>query len=507
VGALSGVTGSVLLAAEELAQRVRVNLQEAGSSLAIAFDGQEFDWEWLSDSAGKFDLLIAAAALLHRTPTALIARNRPGQIAILASNIAARRATHMIHAAQAPAVIAREIAELGVSLIVADEQDWHDDLIAVARSVGAAGVIIGADHALSLHPMLARAHPRQAADFDPELAFGILSSGTTGLPKRTPLAWSTIAAAVGDAARAHAGSDQSGSAQIMLHPLGNIAGVSFLVPALAARQPVVLLEKFTVESWTNVVQRYRPVRSSLPAAALRMVLEAEVAPARIGSLKVVAVGGSRIEPELRGAFEERYGIPVLLAYGATEFGGVVANWSLDLYARCGAAKRESVGLPSPGVILKIVDPESRHELPAGSIGIIAAQVARLGGQWLYTSDLGAIDQDGFLYLHGRADGAINRGGFKIVPETVEHVLRGFPGVRDAVVVGLPDERLGEVPVAMVEQDPAGPLLDRSDLLNQLRSRLTAYQMPVKLAVVAQLPRTGTLKIALGEARRQLAELP
>jgi acyl-CoA synthetase (AMP-forming)/AMP-acid ligase II len=482
-------------------------LQEAGSSLAIAFDGQEFDWEWLSRSAGTLDRLIAAAGLQDRTPTALLARNRPGQIATLASNLAARRATHMVHAAQAPAAIARELAELGVSMIVADEQDWHDDLIAVARSAGAAGVIIGWDHSLSLHPELPQAGPGPAADIDAELAFGILSSGTTGLPKRTPLSWSTIAAAAADAANAHVGSDKAGTAQIMLHPLGNIAGVSFLVPALAARQPVSLLEKFTVQGWADAVERYRPVRASLPAAALRMVLEAGVAPDRIASLKVVAVGGSRIEPDLRDAFEKRYAIPVLLAYGATEFAGVVASWSLDLYARCGAAKRESVGLPSCGVTLKIVEPESRTELPAGSIGIIAAQVARLGGQWLYTSDLGAIDEDGFLYLHGRVDGAINRGGFKIVPEVVERALRGCPGVRDAVVVGLADQRLGAVPAAMVEQDPAGPLLDQHGLLNQLRSQLAAYQIPVKLAVVAQLPRTGTLKIALGEVRRQLAELP
>ena len=125
-----------------------------------------------------------------------------------------------------------------------------------------------------------------------------------------------------------------------------------------------------------------------------------------------------------------------------------------------------------------------------------AKVAPLGADWIRTTDIATVDSAGFVTLHGRADGAINRGGFKILPETVRRVLISHSAVRDACVVGVPDRRLGQVPFAAIEvvQGAAAPSDD--ELKDLVRQELPVYNVPVAFAVVDDLPRTPALKVSL-----------
>jgi len=155
-------------------------------------------------------------------------------------------------------------------------------------------------------------------------------------------------------------------------------------------------------------------------------------------------------------FEEHYGIPILVDYGAAEFIGGVAGWTLADHRQFSATKRGSVGRPRLDVHLKITSQDGSIELPAGQSGLLHIKCDRFGPDWFRTNDLASSDPDGFVYLQGRADDAINRGGFKILPEEVAAVLRRYPGVRDAAVVGKPDARLGQVPIAAIEMAPGTP---------------------------------------------------
>ena len=111
------------------------------------------------------------------------------------------------------------------------------------------------------------------------------------------------------------------------------------------------------------------------------------------------------------------------------------------------------------------------------------------------TDIASIDTDGFVTLHGRADGAIIRGGFKILPETVRRVLVSHPGVRDACVVGVDDARLGQVPFAAVEVVP-GAQPSEEELKDLVRQKLPVYNVPVAVLAVGELPRTPALKVSL-----------
>jgi long-chain acyl-CoA synthetase len=126
--------------------------------------------------------------------------------------------------------------------------------------------------------------------------------------------------------------------------------------------------------------------------------------------------------------------------------------------------------------------------------------------WVRTTDRASIDADGFLYIHGRADNAIVRGGFKIHPDDVAHVIEQHPAVREAVVVGIDDKRLGAVPVAAVMLKSNAAPLEENEIATFLRERLLPYQVPVQFRFVDDVPRTESMKPALMGVR-ELFEAP
>jgi long-chain acyl-CoA synthetase len=481
---------------DDLSAQVRRTLASGGEE-AIAYGGRWRSWAWMGKVAEQLTAGLAAAGVAPDVPVGLIARNRPALVAAFAAQVAARRPTSMVYSAQSPAALAADIRGLRAAAVLADPQDWTPELIAAEAEAGSAGLMLSDDDDQPVRPVpgLERVGAGPHRSLPPEIAFELLSSGTTGAPKRVPLAWATIESATRDSGKVYAGTTARQAPLLMLHPIGNVAGISYLCPPLANGQSIVLLDKFTVESWTAAVRDYGPARCSLPPAAVRMVMEAGVPREALSSLTVVAVGGGRIEPALQTAFEERYGIPILTAFGATEFAGVVAGWTLDLYRDWGVLKRGSAGRASPGVALRVVHRESFAPMPAGGIGLLEAKVDRLGPGWIRTTDLASLDADGFLFLHGRADGAINRGGFKVSPDGVADALRKHPAVADAAVVGVPDPRLGEVPVAAVELKSGIAPPTSQALIEFARDRLLAYQVPVEIRIVEALPRNASMKVS------------
>jgi long-chain acyl-CoA synthetase len=480
---------------------------EGGGEEAIAFEGRWRSWAWIARLGEKLDAALAAAGVPAGAPIGLIARNRPAHVAAFAAQMAAHRTTSMVYSAQGPAALAADIRGLKAAAVMADPQDWTEGLIAAAAEAGSVGIALvdDEDEPVRLVPGLERPGPGPHRSLGEDIAVELLSSGTTGAPKRIPLSWSTVESATRDAGVVYAGTAQRQAPMLMLAPIGNVSGTSYLCPPLATGQSIVLLEKFTVEGWAEAVRAYRPIRSALPPAAVRMVVDAKVPREALESLTVVVVGGAKIELELKDEFEAMYGVPILTAFGATEFAGVVANWSLDLYRQWGEAKRGAAGRASPGVALRAVHPETFEPLPPGDAGLLEARVDRLGPDWIRTTDLASVDADGFLFLHGRADGAINRGGFKVVPEVVADVLRRHPAVAEAAVVGIPDARLGEVPVAAVELRTGAEAPTPEALMAFARENLLAYQAPTQVRIVDALPRTLSMKVSTPEVRALFAQ--
>jgi acyl-coenzyme A synthetase/AMP-(fatty) acid ligase len=227
-----------------------------------------------------------------------------------------------------------------------------------------------------------------------------------------------------------------------------------------------------------------------------MVLEADLDAAELASIRSVVCGTAPLDPADADAFFARYGIPVLVSYGATEFGGGVAGWNLADHEAFWATKRGSVGRAHPGCELRVVDEKDGAVLGADEAGLLEVKASQLRGrEWTRTTDVARIDADGFVWILGRADQAILRGGFKVHPDVVQRALERHPDVRGATVLGRRDARLGAVPVAAVELRP-GATIAAAALLEHAAALLAPYEIPVAIEVLKELPRTDSGKVDL-----------
>jgi long-chain acyl-CoA synthetase len=482
----------------DFADALAAGLEAYGDRPFIEVARKWYSGNEITQFIGRISATLDHAGVLSGEPVGVVVRNRVAHAATILGFIAARRPVVMIYSYQSATAIARDVEKLSLPAIVADVDDWTPELHGAVTAAGSAGLSLSGDP-LRVGTTATRQPGRRHDPALEQSGLHILTSGTTGPPKRIPVATNvlehTVLSMTIGAGTEVVGPDTPPA--LVYWPFGSI-GVCQLLAAPCAGKRMVLLEKFSVTEWVRAIKTYRITRAGVQPAILRMLLQADVPPEDLSSLEGLSGGSGPLEPELRAEFEGRYGIPLLWAYGATEFAGSVCSWTPELYQRYGADKPDSVGRPLPGVRVRIVDPDTAAEVPAGTIGVLEAAVTVIGPDWVRTTDLASIDDDGFVTLHGRGDGAINRGGFKVLPEAVRRVLISHPSVLDACVVGVPDSRLGAVPFAAVElrRDAVAPT--DAELKNLVREALPSHHVPVAVAVVDALPRNAALKVRPGD---------
>jgi acyl-CoA synthetase (AMP-forming)/AMP-acid ligase II len=485
----------------QLAERLRQILKLGAESWALEFEGTQFSWAQLEALGDAIGAAIRDAGACEHDVVGWAAENTPGAVAAMAGLVLHHHCIALLNPHMAPKILAQEIHEQRFPVIVGSRHFWDiEGLVDAARTAGTAGLLVTLDAAggtVSAIPGLEKLVPGPHRDPMPGIVIERLSSGTTGPPKRSPQSEEAIASALAVGQRSEkAGSGElriKTSPSIIFRPLAH-AGSFGVMLALFSARPVALQQKFSIEHTIDAVRRHRPKVMSLVPAMIRMIMEADVPKAALASLLAVRSGTAPLDPQLQADFEERYGIPILVDYGATEFGGA-ACWTLPDHKSFAAAKRGSVGRAVPGAQLRIVDQDSGEPVTDGRIGILEVQVENKTDGWLATTDLATIDADGFLFIRGRADDAIIRGGFKVLPDEVARVLRRHPAVQDAAVIGIPDDRLGQVPVAVIETRPGHPVPGEAELKQLAREHLTPYQVPVAFKFIDQLPRTVSMKIS------------
>jgi len=482
---------------ESFTETFAAGLAGYGERPCIEFEGRWYSGDDVTAYADAIAHKLRDAGVPDGAPVGLVVRNRLPHAAAIIGFLAAGRAVSMIYSFQSPESIGRDIEKLELAAIVADREDWTATVIDAAKRTGSAGVAISMQGppVVALVPGLERRdETRWHAEAEPGVALQILTSGTTGPPKRQSIKTEVLERTVFSVTSGEAAPPDA-PPELAFWQFGGI-GVCQLIAGVYNGRRIVVLERFTVDGWVNAVKTHRIPRSGVQPAVIRMLLDAEVAKEDLASLQFIISASGPLDPETRDEFEAKYGIPVVLAYGATEFAGSLCAWTPELQRDFGASKRNSVGMALPDTQLRIVDPDTGTELAAGEQGLLEAQVAPIGRDWIRTTDIASIDTDGFVTLHGRADGAINRGGFKILPETVRRVLISHPAVRDACVVGVPDARLGQVPFAAIETTPGTTIPSDDELKELVRQKLPVYNVPVAFAVVDELPRNPALKVSL-----------
>jgi acyl-CoA synthetase (AMP-forming)/AMP-acid ligase II len=481
---------------ESFTEKFAAGLASYGGRQCIEYEGRWYSGDDITAYADAIAGALRDAGVADDAPVGLVVRNRLQHAAAIIGFLAAGRPVSMIYSFQSPESIGRDIEKLELSAVVADRGDWTDEVITAAKRAGSAGVAISlaAPTVTTVEGLERRDESRQHAEVEPGVALQILTSGTTGPPKRqaikTPVLERTVFSVTSGEAAA-----PGAPPEFAYWQFGGI-GVCQLVAGVHNARRIVMLERFTVDGFVHAIKTHRITRSGVQPAVFRMLLDADVPKEDLASLDFLISASGPLDWETRDEFEAHFQIPVRLAYGATEFAGSLCAWTPDLVDEFGESKRNSVGRALPDTKVRIVDQDTGAELPAGEQGLLEAKVAPIGPDWIRTTDIASIDADGFVTLHGRADGAINRGGFKIMPETVRRVLISHPAVRDACVVGVPDKRLGQVPFAAIEVPPGQPVPSDHELKDLVRQSLPVYNVPVAFAAVDELPRNPALKVSL-----------
>jgi acyl-CoA synthetase (AMP-forming)/AMP-acid ligase II/alkylation response protein AidB-like acyl-CoA dehydrogenase len=339
---------------------------------------------------------------------------------------------------------------------------------------------------------------------DPDAAFVQWTSGTTGDAKailHTHSAYLELLDRVLGELRAGEGKREA-------PPMPNLIPVSLALNAgiynvlfgLRAGAPLVIMDRFETAAFAQLVRRFAIRSTVLPPAAIKMLTDDETID-DLAPLRYVRSITAPLPPVEARQFADRFGVVVLNGYGQAEIGEVIGWTSAD--ARAHPEKLGAAGRPHPGVQIKIVGDDG-SPLSAGEFGELTVRPPRMASRYvdggalddrldadgyLRTGDLARVDSDGFVWIESRVSDVINRGGNKVLPAHVEDVLRSAPGVRDAVVVAAPDERLGEVPVAFFVGDA-----DPAELEARCRDQLVAYKVPVAFRRVDALPRNEVGKV-------------
>jgi acyl-CoA synthetase (AMP-forming)/AMP-acid ligase II len=349
------------------------------------------------------------------------------------------------------------------------------------------------------------------------------TSGTSGAPKAVLLSHDALTGALESVLRmlgSRAARGGGGAPNLVVFPLAHVAGLYNVLLAFRNGREVILMPRFAVEPFVRIVKE-RKIRSVvLNPTMIQMLLEAAVPAEDLADLRFVRSGSAPLPVSVAKRFLAAYGITVLNAYGQTETAGEVIGWNAADLKEFGESKVGSVGRPHPGISVRFVD-ENLGAVAAGDVGEMCVQTpfgmtGYLAGTsedkyledgFLRTGDLGFADADGFIWLVGRRSDVIVCGGFKILPEEVEEVLRDHPAVADVMVAGLPDERLGEAPHAFVvlAEDPAHPAegLDR-ELIEHVRAQLSHYKAPRAVHFVPVLPRNASGKVMRAGAEHLIA---
>lgn len=486
-----------------LQQRSIDALQRDPALPAIEFEGRWHDWGAVRHVADAVQAALIASGIGADAPIAFVPRNRPAALAALLGLLAQGRTIRMIYAFQSPGGIARDVKKAAGSALVAFADDLTEAVIEAARDEGMAVIALEGMAATLRSPARGVACVRTGPS-QPQIE--ILTSGTTGPPKSFAVSYALMEQHfLGSPLTQRQGKDVQAAPPFLLYfPIGNISGLYSTLPMLIRGQRMLLLERFTIAAWHDHVLRYRPAHAGLPPSSVRGVLDADIPVADLASIKAIGCGAAPLDPGVQQAFEAHYGIPILLSYGATEFAGPVAMMTAQLHATWGKAKRGTVGRAMPGAQLRVVDADSRTPLPSDTPGLLEVVSPRIGPDWIRTSDMARIDAEGFLFLLGRADGAIIRGGFKLLPESIEQALMLHPSVAEAVI-GVPDARLGQVPAAAIRLSPMAAPVDADALAAHVRAHLLATHVPVKWRFCADLPRTPSLKTDRMALRRLFDE--
>ncbi|WP_334182828.1 class I adenylate-forming enzyme family protein [Novosphingobium sp.] len=395
--------------------------------------------------------------------------------------------------------LAALLGRIAPALVIGDEER-------ITRIAGGQGhtVLAREDFALKAQETVPA---EDAREYDPGegIAIQLFTSGTTAAPKAAILRHSNLLGYI--LGTVEFGSADEADAALVVVPPYHIAGISALLSSIYAQRTIVMLPAFSPEGWLELVHTERVSNAFVVPTMLSRIIEAmeRMEASDVSSLRAIAYGGGKMPLEvIRKALDLFPQAGFTNAYGLTETSSTVALLGPEDHRAALAsddpavrARLTSLGKPIPTVEIEIRG-ENGEVLPAGEPGEIYVRGEQVSGEykeksaldaegWFPTRDAGYMDEHGYLFLSGRADDVIVRGGENMSPGEIEDVLLTHPAIADACACAIPSVEWGEtVGVALIlregHAEPAEP-----DLKDLVRARLRSSRVPEKIVFLAELP--------------------
>jgi len=415
----------------------------------------------------------------------------------------------------------------GVRVLLAGER-YLAQVEALRPELPALEVVIGLDRPAGGHPgyeeliAVSGELGAEAEVDDEETTILMYTSGTTALPKGVMLTYQDFTAYV--TANVELADGTPRGAALLCVPLYHIAGATNMMTTLWTGRRLVLMPQFEPRGWLDLVERERITHAFVVPTMLKQLLDQPDLERRdLSGLQILSYGGAAMPfPVIRGAIERfPRGVGFVNAFGQTETTSTLTVLGPEDHRLEGTPaeverrtrRLTSIGRPLPDVEVQVVA-EDGAVLGPGEVGEICVRTPRVmkgyaGGPsplvrdgWLPTRDVGWIDEDGYLYLAGRKDDMIIRGGENIAPAEIESVLQSHPAVEEAAVIGLPDVEWGHRVAAFVALRP-GAAVTAEALGEFCRQRLASFKKPEVIHFLPELPKNPMGKILRRDLRAQL----
>jgi acyl-CoA synthetase (AMP-forming)/AMP-acid ligase II len=500
-----------------LADIPTVHAAQRGDHVAVQCEGRTLTYAELDRRAEQVAGLLAAAGAKPGDRIAWLGRSHEAFFEIVFGAARARVCLAPINARLAIPEVAFILQDSGADLFFVTPEFFaaaQSVVSLVDRPIRLIGLRETCDGFDSYEALRDAAPP--AATAPPTLQDDVLqlyTSGTTGLPKGVRLDNANYAAFLELRTQVEGFDYGADDTVLIVMPLFHVAGTNISFSGLAAGGRVILLPEFSPAAVLRLIEQERVAHIFLVPAMINMLLQApEIEGADLSSLKSVAYGASPISEAVLATATARFGCGFIQFYGMTESTG--AGTFLTPSEHRGELMR-SCGRAWPSMAVKIIG-EDGEEVGTGEIG----EIAIWGGmvmagywnrpeataetvspdRWLKTGDAGYRNADGYIFVHDRVKDMIVSGGENIYPAEVENAILGCPGVADAAVIGVPDERWGEAVKAVVVC-AAGCEPDPQAVIAWARERIAGYKAPKSVDFIDVLPRNASGKVLRRELRK------
>lgn len=497
---------------ETLAGIVERHAQRRPDAIAIRYGERQWSWAEWSSRIRRAAGALRGAGIERGQCVAFLDKNHPACLEVLIGGASVGAVTTVVNWRVIGDELVHVLADSGARVLVVGAE-LRPAAEAAARRVPSLERIIEVGDEYESLLAAAEPAPSDAGVDTDETALVIYSSGTTGRPKGVLLSQCALVNHAANLAPAFPFGD--GDANLVAMPLFHVGGIGYALFGIRAGAPTIMTREPDAAALIGAVRAGATHAFFVPPVIARFLDAGEAARASIAGLRYIVYGAAPMPlPLLHRALSTWPGTKFVQVYGQTELCGAVTALSDDDHRDAARPQLQlSAGKAVQGCEIRIVDPGSGAELPAGRSGEVwvrsnqnmsgylnraeaTAETITADG-WVRTGDVGRLDADGYVYIEDRLKDMIITGGENVYGPEVESVLIEHPAVVDAAVIGVPDDFWGESVKAIVVADGD---VDAADVIEFCRRHLAGFKCPRTVDFVAELPRNASDKILKTQLR-------